>query len=316
MANDPESKTGRPMQLTVVIPTRNRCADLVKAVESVCAQTRLPEELMVVDQSPGHESRLAVEALLASHPRIGLTYIHDPEITGLIDAKRAAVKHAKGDLVYFLDDDVVLEPEYIEEMERGFSLQADMMGCCGLVTNPPPMPWGYDVIFHLFHRGFFRDAKVGTFGNYRGRGHALIPCNLPSGGMSAWRREVFQRVPFDTQNGFFMLEDMDFTTRAVMTFGPRLYINPNARLAHNISMTNRIVLGPRQRRKLTEYITIYRTRRQWPWIGLSLAWLLVGLLFEALFQSLKVRSPGPVLGYFGGVRDGLFRRAQPKAVQP
>lgn len=39
--------------ITAVIPTRNRPVDLVKAVASVLSQTRLPDEFMIVDQSPG-----------------------------------------------------------------------------------------------------------------------------------------------------------------------------------------------------------------------------------------------------------------------
>ena len=41
------------MRLTAVIPTRNRPVDLGKAVASVLTQTRLPDTLMIVDQSPG-----------------------------------------------------------------------------------------------------------------------------------------------------------------------------------------------------------------------------------------------------------------------
>lgn len=295
------------MLISVVIPTRNRPVDIRKAVTSLLAQTRLPDEFIVVDQSPGTESREVVESLMSRRPAIKLVYIHDTSITGLIDAKRVSVKHVSGDLVYFLDDDVVLEDDYLEQMERGFIEKPSMLGCCGLVTNPPPMPFAYNFIFHLFHRGFFRDSKVGN-SDFQGKGHALIACNMPSGGMSAWRREVFNTVSFDVRHGFHMLEDMDFSTRVVMAFGPHLFINPNARLAHYASAVNRVTLGPRQRRKLTEYITIYKTRRNWPGIGVSLYWLLIGLFFEAAFQSLSVRSFGPVLGYFGGLRDGFSKR--------
>ena len=42
--------------IAAVIPTRNRPVDLGKAVKSIIAQQRLPEALIIIDQSEGRES--------------------------------------------------------------------------------------------------------------------------------------------------------------------------------------------------------------------------------------------------------------------
>lgn len=296
------------MLITAVIPTRNRPDDLGKAVASVRAQLRPPDEFIIVDQSPGDESRILVEALMSGEERIRLVYVHDPRIAGLVEAKRFAADRAAGDIVCFLEDDVILEPDYIRQIEQGFADRPDMMGCCGIVTNPPPQPVGYEFLFHLFHRGIFKDARVGLYGRFDGLGHDMIASDVLSGGLSAWRREVFPAVPFDVANGFFMLEDMEFSTRAARHFGPRLYINPNARLEHHWSPANREVLAPRQRRKLTEFIAYYKKRRDLPGATMALLWLLPGLLLEAAFQSLRAHTFGPLRGYFAGLRDGLRKR--------
>lgn len=294
-------------KLTAVIPTRNRPDDLAKCVASVVAQTRAPDELIVVDQSSGDESRALVDSLLSGGGLIQLVYIHEPRISGLVEAKSVAVARAGGDIVCFLEDDVILEPDYIEQIEFGFVDTPDMVGCCGIVTNPPCRPIGYDFIFHLFHRGIFRDIRVGIFGHFNGRGHRLIASEVLSGGLSAWRRDVFSVVLFDVESGYHMFEDIDFSTRVARHFGPRLYINPNARLEHHWSPVNREVLAPRQRRKLKECIVYYRKRRGWPGARFALPWLLVGLLLESAFQSFSVRSPGPLLAYFAGIRDGFAK---------
>ncbi len=293
--------------LTAVIPTRNRPGDLAKAVASIRAQTRPPDEFIIVDQSPGDESRILVESLMSGDGRIQLVYIHDPRISGLVEAKRVAAERAGGDIVCFLEDDVILEPDYIERIEQGFSDRPEMVGCCGIVTNPPRQLPGYEFIYHLFHRGIFRDVRVGLYERFNGRGHPLIASDVLSGGMSAWRHEVFSVVPFDVANGFFMMEDIDFSTRVARHFGPRLYINPNARLEHHWSPVNREVLAPRQRRKLTEYIVYYKKRRDWPGTTFALPWLLLGLLLEAAIRSLSARSFGPLQGYFAGMRDGFAK---------
>lgn len=296
------------MRLTAVIPTRNRPADLGKAVASVLDQTRRPDTLIVVDQSPGDESRRTVEALLAESGPLRVDYVHDTAVTGLVDAKRVAAGRADGDVVCFLEDDIVLEPDYFEQIERGFAGRPEMLGCCGVVTNLPPLPAFYVGLFRLFHRGLFADRRVGIHGFAQGRGHALIPSNYLSGGLSAYRREVFAAVPFDTANGLFMTEDIDFSTRAAHKFGPRFYINPNARLEHHMSPVNRAALHARQRRKVREFFVFYKKRRSGPADDLALAWLLCGLAIEAIFAAFRQLHPGTIAGFLAGVWDGMTWR--------
>ena len=293
------------MLISAVIPTRNRPDDLERAVRSVCAQTRLPDELLIVDQSADDASRERIGTLLARDARLNVDYVRDPSIAGLVAAKKVAVSRAKGDLVCFLEDDVVLEPEYLENLERGFLDVPSMIGSCGIVANLPPLPPFYARLFHFFHRGIFRDPRVGVHGAMTGHGHALIPSDYISGGLSAYRREVFDVVPFDVENGFFALEDIDFSTRVAAAFGPRLYINPNARLDHRMSPANRAVLGARQERKVREFFVFYKKRRASGARAAHLALLAAGLLLEASFQALRNRSAGPLLGYFRGIARGV-----------
>jgi GT2 family glycosyltransferase len=294
--------------LTAVIPTRNRPNDLAKAVLSVCTQTRPPDELIIMDQSQSNESRTQVELLMRGSPGIQLIYIHDVCISGLVEAKKVGASAAKGDIICFLEDDVILEPEYLKEIEEGFEDHPLMIGCCGVVSNLPRYPLGYKFIFHFFHRGIFEDRRVGLFFTLNDHRHALITCNMLSGGLSAWRREVFPVISFDVENGFHILEDIDFSTRVAAHYGQRLFINPNARLAHYSSPINREVLGARQRRKLTEYILFYKKRSEHQGATFYLFWLLVGLFFEAVFQAITLKSFDVLRGFFAGIREGFTRK--------
>ena len=298
------------MLITAVIPTRNRPDDLERAVLSVCAQTRVPDELAIIDQSPGTASRERVLALLSTRAgAMKIDYVHDPQIAGLVAAKKAAVARAHGDVVCFLEDDVVLEPDYIRNIEAGFLADPQMVGSCGIVSNLPPLPPYYFRLFHFFHRGIFHDPRVGVTGVLAGSGHRLIPSDYLSGGLSAYRRTVFETVPFDVQNAFFALEDVDFSTRVSRAFGPHLFINPNARLEHRMSPANRAVLGPRQERKVREFLVFYKKRRSEA-RALDLTLIVTGLFLEATFQALKQRSIDPIAGYF----RGLWRGARWKVV--
>src|SRR3989304_540905 len=108
------------MLISAVIPTKNRPCDLANAVLSILTQSRPPAEMLVIDQRPDDESQRRVDALFAPARRTTLVYVHDPRIAGLVAAKQAAVARARGDIVCFLEDDVVLETGYLLNIERGF----------------------------------------------------------------------------------------------------------------------------------------------------------------------------------------------------
>jgi GT2 family glycosyltransferase len=295
------------LTISAIIPTRNRRDDLQKAVASVRAQVRPPDELIVIDQSPGDESATLIRPQFDAAGPTRLVYVHDTTITGLVDAKRVGSTRAAGDLVAFLEDDVVLEPEYFLEIERGFLAKPGMVGCSGIITNPPKSSPVYVGAHRLFFRGIFHDPRVSITARALGRARDLIPSDVLSGGVSCWRRTVFDAVQFDPDNGFFMLEDMEFATRVVRAFGHHLYVNPRARLAHYGSPVNRDLHGTRQRRKTAEAMVFYRKRRGWPGARYGLTMAMTWWLAEAAMQTARLRSTGPLSGYVRGIRDGLQR---------
>lgn len=294
--------------LTAVIPTRNRPNDLVEAVVSIIAQTRLPDELIIVDQSPGDESRILVEPIMSDCTSINLVYIHDSRISGLVDAKRVAAGRANGDIVCFLEDDVILDARYFEEIEKGFIQNIEMMGCSGVITNQPHQSSLYRFMHGLFFKGIFNDPRVSIFNIGSNAKNNMILCDVLSGGLSAWRREVLSVVQFDVENGFFMLEDIEYSTRVVKKIGHHLYINTRACLVHNWSSQNRDPHGQRQRRKLKESILFYKKRKDWPGAKRGIILAMLWWLLEALQQAIKCRSSGPIVGYFLGLKDGMAQK--------
>jgi GT2 family glycosyltransferase len=301
------------LAVSVVIPTKNRPDDLALAVASVLSQTKPPSELIVVDQSPGPESENKIRSFFDADGGSGptrLVYIHDTEIVGLVDAKRVASARAVGDVVCFLEDDVTLEPNYLACIEGGFHSRPDMCGCSGVITNPPRSSPLYRAAHALFFRGIFYDPRVALTARALRGSKDLIPCDILSGGLSCWRKHVFDRVRFDTRNGFFWFEDMEFATRVVRAMGHHLYINPQARLEHHGSPVNRDVHGMRQRRKMTEAVVFYKTRREWPGAHRGLVIALVWWLGEAMLAAVHVRSTGPLSGYVRGVLDGMRKPLQ------
>ena len=296
------------LSISAVIPTRNRPIDLGKAVASIIEQHRLPETLIIVDQSEGNESFDTVDALFAGQSAITLNYVHDSSISGLVEAKKVASEISRDDIVCFLEDDVVLEEGYLKNIELGFQQKAHMLGCSGVITNQPHQSSFYRFMHGIFFRGIFEDPRIKLFAESSLDNDGLIQCDVLSGGLSAWRREVLLSTPFDIANGFFMFEDIDYSTRVVNEFGHKLYINKNARLEHHMAARNRDPHGLRQRRKLKEVILFYKKRKHWPGSRSGLLFGLIWWFTEATFQSFRGFRAGPFLGYWRGILDGISTR--------
>jgi len=295
--------------ISVIIPTKDRERDLRKAINSIATQLRHPDQLIVVDQSI---DRISEEDLSKIRKILqkgcGLEYIHNTSISGLVEAKHVGAARAFGSIVCFLEDDIVLEREYISEIEAQFCNVPSMIGCSGVVTNAPCNNMAYLFFHGLFHKGIFFDPRPRVYANLASLGDRPIQSPAISGGLSAWRREVFQSVHFDLASGFHMLEDVDFSFRVQQQYGPCLFINPRARLEHNFAPAGRDSFGPRESRKIREFITFYRKHRRDSRDTVWLIWLLLGIALAACTSSIRYRTLKPLLGLFEGLVLGLQKK--------
>jgi len=100
------------LRTSVIIPTYNRPDDLEKCVESIIIQTVRPDELIIVD-----DGDLQKQPLQQSCEEAGIGYIYfRKDKPGLTASRNAGIKLAGGDIVFFFDDDVVLFPDYVEQI--------------------------------------------------------------------------------------------------------------------------------------------------------------------------------------------------------
>src|SRR5262245_2754032 len=110
------------------MPTYNRAPFIGAALESVAKQTRLPLEVLVVDDRSTDDTRARVEASsLGSRVRYHL----QPENRGASVARNTGVEMARGDVIVFLDSDDLLEPHHhasvLEILDR--APEVGLVGC-------------------------------------------------------------------------------------------------------------------------------------------------------------------------------------------
>jgi GT2 family glycosyltransferase len=292
------------MIITVVIPTKNRPSELYTAVQSIIFQEYKINQLLIIDQSDYDDSKCSIKNLLDKNTFINLDYIYNNEINGLVEAKICALKYAVGDLIFFLEDDICLSQNYFSQIIYSFNNYPDMLGCCGIIDNHKQSII-YSFFFNLFHRGIFYDPRIRLNSITSYSSQRPISSPTLSGGMSTWKREVFNYLNFDSTNLFFMMEDIEFSTRAKMFFGDRFFIIPNAKIIHFSSKLNREKEVDRQLRKVFESIIFYKKRRFVPYAFSNLLLLLFGIFCESLLKSLLHCSFIYIINFYKGILFGI-----------
>lgn len=179
--------------VTVVIPAYNEERTIAATLSSVLAQTRAPDQVIVVDD--GSADRTGEIAR-----RFGATVIRPPANTGTkAQAQNLALPHAVGEIVVVLDADTVLVPDALERLLKPFEDPRVVAACSFILPQRIATSWERGRFIEYLFGLTFTKAIQNRFGT-------VLVC---SGCFSAFRRTVLERY-----GGFrprTVAEDMDLT---------------------------------------------------------------------------------------------------------
>ena len=119
--------------VSVVVCTRNRSRILEACLDRLARLTYAELEIVVVDNAPSDDStQQLVEARREGDPRF--RYVREAR-PGLSVARNRGVREARGTYLAYTDDDVAVDPDWIQGLLRGFH-SAPHVGCVtGLVCT-------------------------------------------------------------------------------------------------------------------------------------------------------------------------------------
>jgi len=203
--------------VSVVLPTLDRPEAIYNLLRHLEHQSAAPHEIVVVDQSAVLDER--VVAYAAANPRVRFHRIAE---RGLPNARNVGVGLATGDVVLFLDDDSIPDPDLVRYHAENYG-DPGVSGVGGRVQG------GYDTVGAAI--GKFRESDGKVLRNFGATTRCAVD-HLPGGNMS-FRREVFARVGgFDkVYGGSAIGEETDFCLRARRA-GFRFVFEPRATLEH------------------------------------------------------------------------------------
>ena len=287
------------MTFSVIICTLNRPGDLRECLESIARQTRYPEEIIIVDSSKDDLSRQVAAEFAGALP---IKYFQTKSRLTL--QRNYGIAQSTAELLLFLDDDVVLAEEFIEEIEKGFRSNDRVAGVGGLLTNvqvKSSLSAYMRKIFLLTRvdgRGEMQKSGFGAFqwcANKDSVQETQILC-----GVAAYRREVFNEFLYDEWfSGYGLMEDQEFSYRVGQKY--RLIYTPFAKAFHKESEVDRIDRRKFFYMKTINHFYIFKKDLRpngvnWFWFW----WSNLGIFLRSFIVSLKEKNMDPVKGALQG----------------
>jgi glycosyltransferase involved in cell wall biosynthesis len=113
------------LKVSTVIPTYNRRTQVLRAIDSVLAQTVPADEIIVVDDGSTDGSVEAIRSRYASRVKV-----FRQENRGVSAARRRALEETRGEWIAFLDSDDEWLPTKLERQFEAFAAFGDGFGTC------------------------------------------------------------------------------------------------------------------------------------------------------------------------------------------
>ncbi len=223
----------------LVVCTRNRPAELARVLSSIATQTTLPARVLIVDSSDADDSEQLVVARRESWPS-GSALQYRRSAPGLPHQRNIGIDATERAIVCFLDDDVVLEPDYFLAIGAAFAADGrrEVGGVGASILDQPARSrlWKLDAALGLDSAQEGVVLSTGRNVRVYGVPDRVLDVDWLAGLATAYRREVFDDHRPNEQL-IVEGEDVEFSYRVRQRW--RLIVLPEARVRHEESVRNR-----------------------------------------------------------------------------
>lgn len=220
--------------LSVILCTYNRAPYLYNVLHSIAVGT-LPAseyEIVLVNNNSTDNTEEECRRFEADHPDIKLRYFLEPQ-QGLSYARNCGIRESRGDLLVYVDDDALVNPEYLQTYAEFFARNPEAVAAGGPII---PQYDGCEEPQWMSH--YTRQLVTGKL--YLGEKEREFPGDaFPGGGNAAYRKSVFDTVGlFNVElgrkgNSLIGAEEKDLFDK-MTSRGMKFYYLPTAILYHLI----------------------------------------------------------------------------------
>lgn len=205
----------------------------------------LPNEVLIIDDSDDVKTAELINDLSDAFSRknISLKYLRgNVGKMSISNARNIGIDASDGEIIFFIDDDVILEKHYIKEILKVYDVNPGAKGVQGFIVNLPFNPLNiYHLLFNSINKVFFLQYYEKNKCN-RSRGlsypyspNGIIECEYLHGSNMSLKREVLINFRFDnyfTFKGRSLGEDVRLTSKISDYYPHSLFMNPDAKVCH------------------------------------------------------------------------------------
>jgi O-antigen ligase len=212
----------KPRKVSLILLTYNWPEALAKVLDSIAAQSRLPDEVIVADDGSGESTRAVVEAAAKCFP-VPLRHVwHEDLGFRAARCRNRGIAACRGDYIVLIDGDMVLHRHFVADhlalAEPGYFLQGGRFKTrpretARLLAGGRPIfaPWA-DVDFHVFdgikRLYAFRSLPLARWKSRGRNGGRVMSCNT-----SFWRADLLRVNGFDERMEGYGAEDRELAAR-------------------------------------------------------------------------------------------------------
>jgi len=210
------------MKVSVIIATYGRDSCLVNTIRSVLLQDYPDFELLVVDQSADHTPEVENFLRNGDDPRYSYHLITPPSLPA---ARNFGLARARGEIVIYIDDDVLLDPGFIHAHVKAYGRAERIAAVGGRIRTR-----GRPLSTHLLAFSASAEWSGGFDFPDEGELDAAQGCNM------SFRRSALEEIGgFDpSYEGNALAEEFDTCFR-LRRQGHRIRFEPRAGLDHLVA---------------------------------------------------------------------------------
>ena len=122
------------MPLTVIVPARNERRNIGNCLQALAAQTRVPDQVIVVDNgsTDGTGDFVRSERARYPHMNVELTIETAP---GPAAARNCGIRMAQGSIIAFTDADCIPEPQWTARIVELFEQHPELAALGGIESG-------------------------------------------------------------------------------------------------------------------------------------------------------------------------------------
>lgn len=164
------------LPVSVIIPTRNRSQTLARTIHSLSQQSFQPIEMIIIDGSTDDNMQNLCQTEFPDL-QTKIKYFRAKEI-GAATQRNQAMIHTSQNVIWLMDDDILLEPECLARLWNALQSDSLIGGVNAMITNQRYLPPG-QISRRLFQFLHGR-AEVSYAGKCIGPALNLLPEDNPN----------------------------------------------------------------------------------------------------------------------------------------